>query len=185
MLQLLPVPLVRQAYPHSCGAAAFLSILYYYCCHQGPESSLHEALAMTESDGVHPERLVMTALSYGLTAEFRQGVTCAEVRLALQRSEPVILDIQAWIQDPVNAHWSEIWSEGHYVVVVGMDDQHIYVMDPAVAAAYAYIPLDEFVARWHDEAVIAGERVRYNQPAIFLVGEKPAQAYPQALERVH
>ncbi len=185
MLQLLPVPLVRQAYPYSCGAAALLSVLYYYDRHQGPESSLYAALAMTESDGTQPERLVETATSYGLTAEFRQNVTSAEVRSALHRDEPVILDIQAWMDDPTSVRWLETWNEGHYVVAVGMDDQNVYLMDPSVVAAYGYIPLDEFMDRWHDEAIITGKRVRFYRSAIFLTGEKPAQTYPQALQRVY
>lgn len=185
MLQFLPVPLVRQAFPYSCGAAALLSILYYYGCHQGSESSLYAALAMTESDGTSPKHLVAAITQYGLTAEFRYDVTLADVRSALRRAEPVILAIQAWVSDPANVNWSETWHEGHYVVAVGMDDQNVYLMDPSLAAAYGYIPLDEFMDRWHDEAVIAGERVRYDRPAIFLGGEKPAKAYPQVLQRVN
>lgn len=185
MLQLLPVPLVRQAYPYTCGPAVLLSVLYYYDRHQGPESSLYASLAVTESDGTHPERLVATAKQHGLEAEFRHGATIAEIRSALQSGDPVILGIQAWVSDPGAVNWSDTWHEGHYVVAVGMDDQNIYVMDPSVAAAYGYIPLDELTNRWHDEAVMNGERVRFDRLAIFLTGKKSAQSYPQALQRVY
>jgi len=47
--------------------------------------------------------------------------------------------------------WSQDWEDGHYVVGIGYDSNNIYFMDPATMGNYTYIPVDEFLARWHDK----------------------------------
>src|SRR5262249_36907162 len=62
------------------------------------------------------------------------------------------VDIQGW-RDPDDLNpkpLSEEWDAGHYVVVTGIDDDHIYFMDPSGRFAHAYLPIEEFLERWHD-----------------------------------
>jgi predicted double-glycine peptidase len=78
----------------------------------------------------------------------------AALRRDLGAGKTVILDIEAW-QD-VDSDWSKLipwqtdWDDGHYVVLAGMTDQAVFVMDPSSDAGYGYIPLPEFLTRWHD-----------------------------------
>ncbi len=49
------------------------------------------------------------------------------------------------------------WNEGvrlvgpnHYAVAIGYDEKHIYFMDPSTLGHYTFIPIAEFLDRWHD-----------------------------------
>jgi predicted double-glycine peptidase len=170
---LLPVPLVRQAVPHTCGAAALMSILFYYQRYDGGESALATRLGSTPEDGTHPASIVSVASAYGLRATLRQGVTVADLRAALERREPVIVDLQAWTDDPSHVRWRDAWEDGHYVVAIGLDADRLYVMDPSTAGRYAFVPLSELLDRWHDYETVAGRRVEYRRMAIFFTGGTP------------
>jgi len=39
-------------------------------------------------------------------------------------------------------------------VVIGMDEENIYVEDPAILGSRGYIPLQEFLERWHEQYLI-------------------------------
>lgn len=177
---LLAVPLVRQANSFSCGAAALMSVLYYYQRYDGREVALYERLGTTERDGTHPARIVAGARAFGLRAELRQGVSVAALRAALARREPVIVNLQAWTDDPRHVNWRDAWEDGHYVVAVGIDAARLYVMDPSTAGGYAYVPLAELPDRWHDYEEVDGHRVEYHRMAIFVSGPAPATEYPRA-----
>ncbi|MCC7440604.1 MAG: C39 family peptidase [Bdellovibrionales bacterium] len=173
----LPLPLVRQANTWSCGAAALMSVLMYFVKFDGPETRLYPALGTNPDEGTHPLKIVEGARRYGLSAQLRQGLTLEDLEAALRRGSAVILDIQAWTETPEVA-WEELWDDGHYVVLAGMDAGNVHVMDPSVAGGYAYIPRDELPRRWHDYEVVNGEKVVYRNMGIEIRGQSPAPAYP-------
>lgn len=177
---LLPVPLVRQANSYSCGAAALTSVLYYYGRYDGRETELYGRLSVSEQEGTAPDRIVEVARAFGLRAELRQGVTVGDLRAAIARGEPVIVDLQAWTDAPAPVRWRDEWEDGHYVVAVGIDATRLTVMDPSTAAGYAYVSLADLPDRWHDYENADGGRVEYRQMAIFLAGTGAATAYPRA-----
>jgi predicted double-glycine peptidase len=175
----LRVPLFRQATGYSCGAAALQAILRYWQVFQGQESQLYERLGTTPKDGTHPNQLVEGARSFGLTARLQENTTLADLRKAVALGQTVILNLQAWRDAATPAKpWKETWEEGHYVVLVGLDRHNLYAMDPSVSGAYAYLPLPEFLDRWHDYEDRTGTRHDYHHLAIFIQGTKPAGSYP-------
>lgn len=181
----LPVPPVRQAASHTCGAAALLSVLFYWQVHDGNEGGLYEKLQTTEKDGTAPESIVAAARHFGLKARARGGMSLEDLRAALRARETVILALQAWRDESkAGRPWRDEWEDGHYVVLVGMDESHAYFMDPAVPAGYAYMPLGELEERWHDYEDRTGKPRRYLHYGITIAGKKPVGSAVGALLRL-
>jgi hypothetical protein len=76
------------------------------------------------------------------------GMTVAGLKKWIDAKRPVIVSIQAWAEKSVN--YPADWGDGHYVMAVGYDQENIYFMDPSLLGNYGYIPIGEFVKRWHD-----------------------------------
>ncbi|MGK5085840.1 C39 family peptidase [Bdellovibrionota bacterium FG-1] len=121
----LRVPLVRQATDYSCGAAALASILYYWKVFDGNESSLYALLETTPNDGTEPAKLVEGARSFGLDARMQENLSIADLQSFLSKGFTVIVDLQAWDSDRSlsGKPWKDVWESGHYVVLVGLDQQ--------------------------------------------------------------
>jgi predicted double-glycine peptidase len=182
----LALPLVRQQTGYSCGAAAMLSVLKYWRVFDGEEKSLYPVLQTTPKDGTEPSKLAEGARSFGLRAEWRQNLGFADLRAALARGDTPILDIQAW-PDPgtEKASWRDDWDDGHYVVLIGMDGENAYFMDPSSDGKYAYIPLPELSDRWHDFEDRHGPAWRFEHLAVFVHGDRvPASAARAPLQRL-
>ncbi|MHB2020722.1 MAG: C39 family peptidase [Candidatus Xenobia bacterium] len=145
----LPVPLVRQSTDYSCGCASMESVLMYWG-QEFREDELIKGMHATPTDGTDPDQMVAFARHHGLNAEFKQNQTLHDLEQALQRQVPPILDIEAW-RDKPNGHWETDWDDGHYVVLVGMDTQNLYLMDPSVLGGHGWMRRDELGPRWHDE----------------------------------
>jgi predicted double-glycine peptidase len=181
----LPVPLVRQATDYSCGAAALLAVLYYWQVTDQKESDLYEALHMSPSDGTPPMRIAEVARSFQLDARIAENQRLDDLRAAIAAGESVIIDLEAWHEGSGPVDWSADWDDGHYVVLVGMDERYAYVMDPSAAAGYGYVPLDELDARWHDvETLPDGGSRRYVHTSIVVRGAKPLRSLPGPLIRM-
>ena len=58
--------------------------------------------------------------------------------------------IQAWLETDPPPDWSKNWEDGHWVIVIGMDDEKVYFEDPAILGSRGWLPQAEFLARWHD-----------------------------------
>jgi hypothetical protein len=181
------MPLVRQATEYSCGAAALMSTLMYWGVFGGGESSLYPLLETTEQDGTHPLKLVEGARDFGLDAEFLQNLGLDDLRQRLAQGYGIILDIQAWQYIPVGrprTPWASEWESGHYVVLVGMDAEYAYFMDPSVGGNYGYIPLGELLERWHDYEDRTGAIERHVRSAVLVRGSQPPTRNPDALVRI-
>lgn len=162
----LGVPLVRQATGYSCGAAALLAVLRYWRAYDGDERSLYAALDTTEADGTEPDAIERVARAHGLDARWRTGATVDELRAAAAVGSTVIVDLQAW-RDRAAGDWASDWDDGHYVVMVALDDKYLYAMDPSVDAAYDFVALGELARRWHDEY---RDHRRFEHGALFIAG---------------
>jgi len=155
---LVQVPVVRQRQGFSCGAAAALALLRYWCPEayaHTEEDALYSVLQTTDARGTEPEPMVALLQSSGLYAVYRYGdVTIADLERAVDAREPPIVDLQAWREH--EAPWREMWDAGHYVMMVGYDDEKLFFADPSTMTphGYAFLPRGELDERWHD---LAGE----------------------------
>ena len=144
----IATPMTRQYDGYTCGVTALQSILGYYGVDQRLDQ-LALALKPDPEKGTHYLRLAVYARSLGFEAEIRNEMTLTELQECIDQKKPVLLAIQAWA-DSRSAYSSTNHEDGHYVVAVGYDDKNFYFMDPSTLGHYTYIPVGEFVSRWHD-----------------------------------
>lgn len=143
------VPLVRQSYDYSCGAAALASCLYYWGVWNGREPELYFALGTNEA-GTSGSAIIQVAKSFGLEVVYRNNLSIEDLRSYLDFGYTAILNIQAWGRYDDTTDFGEVWDDGHYVVLVNFINTDIVMMDPSVAGRYALMSVDEFEGRWHD-----------------------------------
>ena len=177
-VRLLPVPLISQARPWSCGAAALMGALLYFGVFDDAESRLDTELGSTPEAGTRVTRIVAEARRYRLEADARTALTLDDLASEVARGAVVIVALQAWPTHAVS-DWRTSWEDGHYVDVVGLDAERVYVMDPSVRTGYAYLPRDQFLARWHDYDLEDGQKIVYDRLGIALRGQARLSHYPE------
>jgi uncharacterized protein len=167
------VPLMRQSTFYTCGVASLQSCLYYWQVFDSTEEQLAIQCGTTEENGTPPENLVTVAKFYNLTAVMKENSTLKDLEIAINKGYTVILDVQAWDGEE-NVDWVNEWEDGHYVVLVGLDSDYVFLMDPSTGGTYAYVPRNEFVDRWHDYEILSdGSRREYVHTAIYIHGDNP------------
>jgi predicted double-glycine peptidase len=169
---LVQVPVVTQREDFSCGPAATLALLRFWrpdAFAAVEESALYAPLETTDERGTEPEPIAELFRTNGLEAHYRHGnVTVADLERAVDAGEPPIVDLQAWTDHPIP--YRETWDAGHYVVMVGYDDERLYFADPSTMTphGYVFLPRVELDERWHDLAGMSDDRVE--RMAIFVRG---------------
>ena len=149
--QAFGVPLVRQQTGYSCGPAALLALLKFFGAWDGSEQQLYPILETSSADGTLPEALATGAAHFGLGASVESDMTIARLRAVLASGRLVILEFQAWrSSEQLATRWRDLWTEGHYAVLIAIDARFAYFMDPSTQGAYAFMPLSGLEERWHD-----------------------------------
>jgi predicted double-glycine peptidase len=174
---LVPVPLISQSAPWTCGPAALMAVLVYFGVFDDAESVLDQELGATPEEGTPVSSMVAVARRHGLGAEARTDLTLEHLEAALARGAVVIVALQAWADGAVT-DWRAHWEDGHYVVVVGVTGDRVYVMDPSVRTGYAYLPRGQFLDRWHDYDRQGAQSVVWNRLGIVLDGGGGLSRYP-------
>ena len=146
-LILYGVPLVRQSTDYSCGDASLQSVFGYYG-QDLREEQIIEGTHTNHNVGAQEGDLVKFANKNGLTAVYKSGLDLSDLQTSITAKHPVIVQIQAWPDEPIS-DYSNVWTEGHYVVVIGLDESYVYLMDPSILGGHGYIPTEEFLKRWH------------------------------------
>lgn len=143
------VPLVRQAYEYSCGAASLASCLYYWGKWDGREPELYNRCGTTDQ-GTASAGLIKVAKEYGLRVSYKSGLRVADLKRLVSEGKTVILSIQAWGDYKKTTNMMDIWEDGHYVVLVGFRGAEVMLMDPGLAGTYRVMPVSQLLECWHD-----------------------------------
>ncbi|NBQ54056.1 MAG: hypothetical protein EBU49_10810 [Proteobacteria bacterium] len=148
------IPITRQATDYTCGAAALASVLHWIDSRLDfTEDKLARQLKSNRTHGTTIRNIEAFSKGLGLNVAWRDGWTIADLEGSLLRGIPVIVLIQAYADFEFTGSkhdWRNDWSNGHYVVVNGLDEKNVYMMDPSSRGTYTYIPRKEFLDRWHD-----------------------------------
>lgn len=148
----MPVPIIPQATDFSCGSACLYACLLYWKGESLPvlhEADLWEAVKIDVEAGMGHDEGAEVATRYGLLAEAR-AYNEEELEALVARGVTVIVCIQAWRDLADNpTEYEQDWDDGHYVVVVGLDAEKVYFMDPSTRTSYTYMSREEFRQRWH------------------------------------
>lgn len=183
----LNVPLIPQATPYSCGPAALLSILYFWGHLEDTEGSLYSPLGTTKKNGTEPYRIAEFANRRGFEAAYLTDVTLEQLKSFWMSGFTVIIEFQAWQEIGEKKSltpWSEDWDDGHYAVLVGMDSNYVYFMDPSVHASYGYVSIPDFLDRWHDVETRGLNTYRRQHPIVAIRGQAPMRKFPGALVEI-
>ena len=134
----------RQSTEYSCGASALRSVLSYWG-KDVDEGELMRLLGTNAEVGTFPEDIVRGARGLGLEAEVRENLTLDEVQQFTANGSPMIALAQLWrSQRDLSKPAAEEWSNGHYVVVLGVDDNYVYYQDPYLRMCKAFVPRKMF-----------------------------------------
>ncbi|MFI5167041.1 MAG: C39 family peptidase [Thermoanaerobaculales bacterium] len=155
--RLILVPLCRQATDYTCGVAATQSVLCYYLDCDWRQDKLSRLLKATPADGTNYTAIVRFVQSHGYTAEVHTNMTLQDLQGLLDEGTPVVCLVQAWAGHRVD--YATDWDDGHYVVAVGYDADRVFFMDPSTLGNYTFIPVADFLARWHDAASVRAPRL--------------------------
>ena len=178
-LILSSLPDVRQSTDYSCGAAAMESVLAYYG-RDIDEENLRELLGTTAESGTYPDDIVRVAEELGFQASVKENLTIADLEASLGEGVPVMVDGQAWRSSyEFNDSWSDIADDGHWMVVIGMDEKNVYFEDPYILGSRGYMSRQEFEQRWHNaRGLTPTDTVKQNHLGVFIRSDKPAKPVP-------
>jgi hypothetical protein len=152
-------PEVRQSTDYTCGPSSVQAILYYYGISLG-EDQLSELLKTDDNNGTQPKNIIQCCREMGLSAIDKQKMTINDIKYYLSRKIPILVVYQAW-GDNLSG-----WDSGHYSVIIGLVGDNIIFEDPSLIGK-GYIPIKEFMERWHD--VDSTGKV-YNRYGIMIYG---------------
>lgn len=139
---LLPVPHRLQRTDGLCLAAA-AQMIFEYWNEPISESELIERLQIEIPIGT-PFPMIERVRSRRILARLI-SLTDAQLRLLLSKGIPIICRL--WTV--MLPYWNEK-DTSHVVVVVGYDDQYVYLNDPAFADAQKPVLWDGFLAAWEE-----------------------------------
>jgi predicted double-glycine peptidase len=140
---------VRQGASYTCGVASAQAILKYYGIEKR-EDQLAEQLGATEADGTSPSQIVAGFESYGSVATMKENTTLDDLRANIRNRIPTMVAIQAWLDTYPSPDWNTNWEDGHWVIVIGLDDKNVYFEDPSLLGTRGWLTQEEFLVRWHD-----------------------------------
>lgn len=122
--------------PGLCGPASLKMVLEYYGV-RVKESKLAKLTHTSVAKGASGAALVRAAKKYGFRGFFHTMATIGDIKdYVVDKKIPVIVD---WFSE----------DDGHYSVVVGIDDEFIYMQDPEIARCRK-MDLDTFKRVWFD-----------------------------------
>ncbi|MEI6494736.1 MAG: cysteine peptidase family C39 domain-containing protein [bacterium] len=129
-----------------CGPAALKIVLGYYGTDE-TEESLAKLTSWERDLGASAENIGRAAESLGYKVEIKNNSTFSDIESWLERGVPVIVD---WFTRGRDDYVSDInVPDGHYSVVCGLDDTHIYLQDPEIGGIRK-LKRDSFERAWFD-----------------------------------
>jgi len=174
-LALFSMPDTRQSTEYSCGAAAMQAVLGYWGRDIG-EEDIREMLNTNEEFGTYPDDIIRVANALGLQAEYKENRSMADLENYVAQGIPVIVDCQAWRSvSQYNESWADTWYNGHWLVVIGIDENNVTLEDPYILGDRGLMSREEFLARWHNvrglDETDTGKQIHMG---IAVRGEQPA-----------
>lgn len=128
-----------------CGPASLKMVLGYWRINKSEE----EVAIVCNRDpelGTNDASLKKAAELYGLEVEIENNASFDSIQKWLDRKVPVIVN---WFSRGRSDYGDGEVPDGHYSVVVGLDDTYIYLQDPEIGGLRR-IECDDFMRAWFD-----------------------------------
>jgi ABC-type bacteriocin/lantibiotic exporter with double-glycine peptidase domain len=135
----LPVPQISQTDDGDCLAACAAMVLAY----NGQAVSYAQLLKLLQITPIGaPRRKILNLAQLGINVTYREASLTILAETYLQAGEPVI----AFVDTGELHYWSK--TTNHAVVVIGLDEDNVIVLDPALPNNPQAIACDEFHLAW-------------------------------------
>ena len=128
-----------------CGPASLKMVLSYYGINK-IEEELSKMCKRDPELGVDDKAITEVAESFGFKVEIKNNAEYKDVEGWLDRKVPVIVN---WFTRGRYDYPEDNVADGHYSVVVGLDDKYIYLQDPEVGRVRK-IEREDFLRVWFD-----------------------------------
>lgn len=144
MKDLLSVKPFRET-ANMCGPASLKMVFDYYGTEKS-EAELAEMCGTTIELGTSAESLKRVAEQLGFKAEIKDHSTFEDIQHWLDKKVPVIVD---WFTRGRADYDDSDIADGHYSVVVGLDNEFIYLQDPEIGKLRK-VERNDFMKVWFD-----------------------------------
>lgn len=129
----------------TCGPASLKIVLGFYGLGK-TENELAKLCGTTKEMGTSAEALRDVAEKFGFTVEIKNNCEFEYLQKWLDKKVPVIVD---WFTRGRSDYDDSGVADGHYSVVVGLDDEFIYLQDPEIGGLRK-IGREDFMKVWFD-----------------------------------
>ena len=143
MSKLIDVPYSRQQSDGYCLPACAQMALAHLGISRS-QQELGRVMGMIAGFGV-PASHILHLRSPQVQVEYHTEGSLEHLRLWLMRQVPVI----ACVQTSELAYWQGHIAQ-HAILLVGIDEQHVYLLDPAQNPAVISVSIDEFLLAWDE-----------------------------------
>lgn len=168
------IPDVIQMNSYTCGVGVFQAVAMHFG-YWGYQEEFAKALGSTSDQGTHPARIVKGLKKLGLEAQLLENLTLETLKEKLREGAVVIIDYQAWNEHPEGKDYAKEWEDGHYSILIGYNDDVLFIEDPSLLGTRGYLTNKDFLARWHDYEIENGKRRDYVHMAIVVKGREVLQ----------
>ena len=130
-----------------CGPASLKMVLDYWGILK-TENELAKLCNVEINSGTNDISIKNTAESFGLSVEIKNDSSFDDIKYWLDKKVPLIVD---WFTRGRKDYSDSEVADGHYSVVVGLDQEFIYLQDPEIGSLRK-IKRDDFYKVWFDFA---------------------------------
>jgi predicted double-glycine peptidase len=128
-----------------CGPASLKIVLEYYGVNKS-EDELAKIAGHKKGLGIDDKGIKKVAERLGFKAKIKNNSSFKDMEKWLKKDVPVIVD---WFTKGRTDYGDSSTADGHYSVVMGLDDEFIYLQDPELGAMRK-ITRNDFMRVWFD-----------------------------------
>lgn len=144
-LKLNVQPFQETLHADMCGPASLKIVLDYYGLGK-TEKEVAGMATIVEGIGWCDKDIANTAQSLGFKVEIKNESSFKDIEKWLGKGVPIIVD---WFSRGRQDYDNSETSDGHYSVVIGLDDKYIYLQDPEIGGERK-IKQEDFMRVWFD-----------------------------------
>lgn len=138
-------PFQETLHADMCGPASLKIVTDYYGVNKS-EKELAELCNLVPGLGVDDKSIANAAEKLGFKVEIKNEASFEDLENWLKKGVPVIVD---WFTRGRQDYDDSEVADGHYSVVIGLDDEYIYLQDPETGGERK-IDREDFMKVWFD-----------------------------------
>lgn len=154
-------PFQETLYTNMCGPAVLKMVFGYYGLEK-TEQELSELCGNAKNLSTDDHTIKKIAESFGFKIEIQNLSTVKDIKTWLDKKIPVIVD---WFTRGRQDYDDSEVPDGHYSVVIGLDDENIYLQDPEIGRLRT-LKIKDFMRVWFDfreEVIVSWENMIIRQ----------------------